>query len=118
MRRDMRDELEVEAAEDDSGGAVAEHEANGETLVPEPSSSPSPVAASRARPAVFRSEGRVGRVGSDTISVGNDFAVRAAMVREHDTARECRLACAIEHGRRARHPDSGIRATSRSRAHQ
>ena len=51
-------------------------------------------------------------------SAGNDFAVRAAVARAHDTARECRLACAIGHGRRARHPDSGIRATSRSRAHQ
>ena len=49
---------------------------------------------------------------------GNDFAVRAAVARAHDTARACRLACAIGHGRRARHPDSGSRATSLSRAHQ
>ena len=51
-------------------------------------------------------------------SAGKDFAVRAAVVRAHDTARACRLACVIGHGRRARHPDSGSRATSRSRAHQ
>ena len=41
-----------------------------------------------------------------TLSAGNDFAVRAAVARAHDTPRECRLACAIGHGRRARHPDS------------
>ena len=33
-------------------------------------------------------------------------------------ARACRLACAIGHGRRARHPDAGSHATLRSRAHQ
>ena len=51
-------------------------------------------------------------------SAGNDFGVRAAVARTHDTAREWRLACAIGHDKRARHPDPGIRATSRSRAHQ
>ena len=51
-------------------------------------------------------------------SARNDFAVRAAVTRAHDTARACRLACAIGHARRARYPDSGSRATSRSRAHQ
>ena len=51
-------------------------------------------------------------------SAGHDFAVRAAVARAHGTARACRLACAIGHGRRARHPDSGSHATSRSRAHQ
>ena len=52
------------------------------------------------------------------LSTGNDFAVRAVVARAHDTARAYRLACAIGHGRRARHPDSGSRATLRSRAHQ
>ena len=52
-------------------------------------------------------------------SARNDFAVRAAVARTRDTARACRLACAIGHGRRARHPDSGSHATSRScAAHQ
>ena len=51
-------------------------------------------------------------------SARNDFAVRAAVAHARDTARACRLACAIGHGRRARHLDSGSRATSRSRAHQ
>ena len=32
-----------------------------------------------------------------TRSAGNDFAVRAAVARAHDTARACRLACAIGH---------------------
>ena len=36
-------------------------------------------------------------------SAGNNFAVRAAVARAHDTAPACRLACAIGHGRRARH---------------
>ena len=53
-------------------------------------------------------------------SARNDFAVRAAVAHARDTARAraCRLACAIGHGKRARHLDSGSRATSRSRAHQ
>ena len=49
-------------------------------------------------------------------SARNDFAVCAAVAHARDTARACRLACAIGHGRRARHLDSGSRATSRSRA--
>ena len=69
VRRDMRGELELEPAEGDSGGAVAEHEADGKTLVPELLPTPSPAAASRARLAVFWSEGRVGRVGSDKIRI-------------------------------------------------
>ena len=51
-------------------------------------------------------------------SARNDFAVRAAVARANDMSRACRLACVIGHGRRARHPNSGSRATSRSRAHQ
>ena len=51
-------------------------------------------------------------------SARTDFAVRAAVAHASDTARACRFACAIGHGRRARHLDSGSRATSRSRAHQ
>ena len=51
-------------------------------------------------------------------SARNDFAVRAAMARARDTARACRLACAVGHGRRARHPDSGYRATSQSYVNQ
>ena len=69
VRRDMRGELELEPAEGDSSGAVAEHEADGKTLVPELLPTPSPAAASRARLAVFWSEGRVGRVGSDKIRI-------------------------------------------------
>ena len=49
-------------------------------------------------------------------SARNDFGVRAAVARAHDTALACRAACAIGHGRRTRHPDSGSRATLRSRA--
>ena len=52
------------------------------------------------------------------LSARNDFAVRAAEAHARDTAHACRLACAIGHGRRARHLDSGSRATSRSRPHQ
>ena len=60
VRRDMSGELELEQADGESGGAVAENEANRETPVPEPLPPSSPVAASRARlpgPAVFQSEG-------------------------------------------------------------
>ena len=55
---------------------------------------------------------------SKTSSARNDFAVRAAVAHAYDMARACRLTCAIGYGRRARHLDSGSRATSRSRAHQ
>ena len=53
-----------------------------------------------------------------TSSARSDFAIHAAVAHARDKERACRLACAIGHGRRARHLDSGSRATSRSRAHQ
>ena len=53
-----------------------------------------------------------------TASARNNFAVRAAVAHVRDTARACRLAYAIGHGRRERHLDFASRATSRSRAHQ
>ena len=58
------------------------------------------------------------RVAFGGASARNDFAVRAAVLRACDTARACRITFAIGHGSRARHPDPGSRATSRSRAHQ
>ena len=66
VRRDMTVELDLEGNKsdaDDSGGAVAASEVS----VPDPPRSPSPAAASRARPAVFQAAGRVGRFDSNTI---------------------------------------------------
>ena len=80
------------------------------------SESPSNTAAIKTKNQLNRSEGT--QVMDFKDSAGNDFAVRAAVARAHDTAPVWRLACAIGHGRRARHPDSGSRATSRSRTHQ
>ena len=42
-------------------------------------------------------------------STGNGFGVRAAVARARDTARACRVACAIGHGRRARHTATRLR---------
>ena len=74
VRRDMSGELELERETSDagsSGGAVAEHDAEREIPVPEAPRSPSPAAASRARPAVFRSVGRVGRADSNSIRIAH-----------------------------------------------
>jgi hypothetical protein len=57
--------------------------------------------------------GRRVRAGVTPSSARNDFAVCAAVAFENCTARACRLAWAIGHGRRARHPNSaGCHATS------
>ena len=74
VRRDTSGELELEHETDNagaSGGAVAEHDADREIPVPEPLRPPSPVAASRARPAVFRSVGRIGLADSNSIRIAH-----------------------------------------------
>ena len=68
VRRNMRGELEAEhRSDDESGGAVAEHDANRATPAPAPLPLAAPPPARRAVPSVFHPESRVGRAGSCTI---------------------------------------------------
>jgi len=74
VRRDMTEELDREPTTSDAdapSGAVSEGDAEGDMPAPDPPRAPSPAAVSRARPAVFRAAGRVGKFDSNSIRIAN-----------------------------------------------